>query len=116
MGNYTAAGKISDFPEGKPNEVVIDGHEILLAQVGGKFHAVSNRCLHLNGKLSGGTLDGTVITCPRHSSQFDIKDGSVVRWLKGSGIVASVVKTIKQSKTLRTYPVKVEDGTVLIEV
>jgi 3-phenylpropionate/trans-cinnamate dioxygenase ferredoxin subunit len=116
VGAYIAAGKISDFPEGTPSEVIVDGNEILLAQVGGKFYAVSNRCIHLNGKLSEGTLEGTVITCPRHASQFDIKNGSVVRWLKGSGIIASVVKTVRQSKTLRTYPVKIEDDTVFIEV
>ena len=116
MGTYTEAGKAGDFPEGIPNKVIINGHEILLAQVEGVFYAASNRCPHLKGKLSAGTLEGTIITCPRHFSQFDITDGSVVRWLKGSGLMTSVVKIIRQGKTLVTYPVKVEDETVFIEL
>ena len=27
-----------------------------------------------------GKLDGTIVTCPRHYSQFDLADGRVVRW------------------------------------
>ena len=116
MGGFMEAGKAEDFTEGKPNKVLIAGKEILLAKVNGKFYAVSNRCLHLGGDLSQGELEGTVITCPRHASQFDIADGSVVRWLKGSGLVAAIVKTVKKSEKLESYAVKVEDGTVFIEV
>ena len=116
MGAYIEAGKPSDFSENKPHKVIVDGREILLANLDGNFYAVSNRCPHLNGKLSEGTLEGTIITCPRHFSQFDITDGSVVRWLKGYGIVASVFKIIRQSKQLDVYPVKVEKGSVFIEV
>jgi len=116
MGTYTEAGNVSDFPEGIPKKVIAEGQEILLAQVDGKYYAVSNCCPHLNGKLSEGKLEGTIITCPEHFSQFDISNGSVVRWLKGSGLMASIVKTVRQSKTLNTYPVKVEDDIVFIEV
>ena len=116
MGALLEAGKVDDFPEGKPNKVIVGGQEILLAKVTDKFYAVSNRCLHLGGDLSRGNLEGTVITCPKHASQFDITDGSVVRWLKGSGLMSSIVKTINQSKKLNSYTVKVEDSTVFIEV
>jgi len=35
---------------------------------------------HLHGDLSKGTLDGAVVTCPRHGSQFDVTDGRVLLW------------------------------------
>jgi 3-phenylpropionate/trans-cinnamate dioxygenase ferredoxin subunit len=116
MGNYRVVGKIADFPEGTPNKVVVDQQEILLAQVGGKFYAIADRCAHMKGDLSKGKLEDTVITCPRHGSQFDITDGRVVRWLKGSGLASAIGKTLKPAKSLPTYPVKIEGDTVLVEV
>ncbi len=44
----------------------------LLARVGDKYYAADNRCPHMGGKLSPGKLEGTVVTCPRHGSQFDL--------------------------------------------
>jgi 3-phenylpropionate/trans-cinnamate dioxygenase ferredoxin subunit len=116
MGSYRVAGNTSDFPEGTPKKVVVDQQEIMLTQVGGNFYAVANRCPHMKGDLSKGKLEGTVISCPRHGSQFDITDGKVVRWLKGSGMMSAIGKTLKSEKSLQTYPVKVEGDTVLVEV
>ena len=115
MGTYTEAGKIGDFPEGMPKKLVVSGQEILLVKVDGDYYAVANRCPHLRGDLSQGKLEGNIITCPEHFSQFDITDGSVVRWLKGSGLMAAITKTLKGSKSLKTYLVKVEDDSILIE-
>ena len=116
MADYRVAGNIADFPAGTPNKVVINQQEILLAQVNGNFYAVADRCPHQKGDLSKGKLEGAVITCPRHASQFDITDGRVVRWLKGSGLISAIGKTLKSEKSLQTYPVKVEGDTVLVEV
>lgn len=69
----------------------------------------------MKGDLSLGKLEGTVVTCPRHGSQFDISTGQVVRWLKG-GLMSKVGKAFKMSKALMVYNVKVEDGRVLVEV
>ncbi len=116
MGEYIETGRATDYPEGTASKVQARGHEILLAHVGENFYAVSNRCPHLGGDLSAGTLEGTVVTCPRHKSQFDIRDGSVVRWLKGTGVLSTVGKALKSPESLHTYNVKVEDGKVMVEV
>jgi 3-phenylpropionate/trans-cinnamate dioxygenase ferredoxin subunit len=91
------------------------GREILLARVGDKYYAVDNRCPHAKGDLSQGKLEGTVVTCPVHGSQFDISNGRVVRWLKG-GLMSKVSSALKMSKDLTVYNVKVENGRVLVEV
>ncbi len=92
------------------------GHEVLLARVADKYYAGGNRCPHMGGKLSQGKLEGTVATCPRHGSQFDLRDGRVVRWLKGSGILSRVGKALKSPRPLATYNVKVEDDRIRIEI
>lgn len=45
----------------------------------GRLCAVADRCPHAGATLSEGELEGTVLTCPRHGSQFDVTDGSRVR-------------------------------------
>ena len=116
MGNYVEAGKTGEFEEGTRKKVSIQGHEILLARVGDRFYAADNLCPHMGGDLSAGKLEGTIITCPRHASRFDLRDGKVVRWLKGSGLISAVGKVLKSPKPLKTYDVKIEVDTILIKI
>ena len=97
-------------------KVEVQGHEILLAMVGDNNYAVDNRCPHLNGDLSEGTLEGTIITCPRHYSQFDLKDGSIVRWLKGYGLLSKIGVALKRFRPLITYKVTVDGDTIFVEI
>lgn len=116
MGTFVEAGKTSEFKDGMMKEIVVQDKEILLARVKDKYYAVSNRCPHFGGNLSRGSLEGTVVTCPLHGSQFDLTDGHVVRWLKGSGVLSAVGKALKGPKSLDTYKVKVEDNRILVEI
>lgn len=43
------------------------------------LHAVSDVCPHAGASLCAGELEGDVITCPRHGSQFRVTDGERVR-------------------------------------
>jgi 3-phenylpropionate/trans-cinnamate dioxygenase ferredoxin subunit len=115
MGKFTEVAKIEELKSGAMKAVITEGREILLARVGDKYYAVDGRCPHMKGYLSQGKLEGTVVTCPLHGSQFDISDGRLVRWLKG-GLMSKLGKAIKLSKNLTVYGVKVEDGKVLVEV
>jgi 3-phenylpropionate/trans-cinnamate dioxygenase ferredoxin subunit len=115
MGEFTEVSKIDDLKNGTMKAVNVAGRQILFAMVGGKYYAVDNLCPHMKGNLSQGKLEGTVVTCPLHGSQFDISNGRVVRWLKG-GLMSKVGEAIKSSKDLTVYNVKVEDGKVLVEV
>ena len=116
MGAFVIATKVGELGEGVMKEMEIQGHELLLAMVGGKYYATDGRCPHLGGRLANGKLEGTVVTCPMHSSQFDITNGQVVRWLKGSGIISSVGKALKGPKQLGTYRTKVEGDSVMVEI
>jgi 3-phenylpropionate/trans-cinnamate dioxygenase ferredoxin subunit len=115
MGEFTEVSEIDELKNGTMKSVNVAGRQILLARVGDKYYAVDNLCPHMKGNLSQGKLEGTVVTCPLHGSQFDISNGQVVRWLKG-GLMSKVGKAIKPSKDLTVYNVKVEDGKVLVEV
>jgi 3-phenylpropionate/trans-cinnamate dioxygenase ferredoxin subunit len=115
-GNYVEAAKASEFKDGDKKKVTLKGQEIMLVRVGDRFYATQDRCAHMGGDLSAGVLQGTVITCPRHGSQFDITDGHNVRWMTGSGFVVTMSKMIKSPRPIRTYNVKIDGDNVLIEI
>ena len=115
MSSFIEVAKTEEIKSGTMKKVTAGGQEILLVRVGDKYYAVSSRCPHMNGDLSQGTLEGTIVTCPRHGSQFDVSNGQVVRWLKG-GLMSKLGGALKTSKGLRAYNVKVGDGRVLAEL
>ncbi|MFC2018350.1 Rieske (2Fe-2S) protein [Chloroflexota bacterium] len=97
-------------------EFIAAGREILLARIGDRYYAAQNRCPHMGGDLSHGRLDGTVVTCPRHGSQFDLTDGRVMRWLGASGVISKVGRLLKSPRPLVVYNVEIKDGRVMVEV
>ncbi len=48
---------------------------LLLVNVGGRFYCVEDVCSHRYTPLSGGTLEGHEIECPKHFSRFDLRTG-----------------------------------------
>jgi 3-phenylpropionate/trans-cinnamate dioxygenase ferredoxin subunit len=92
----------------------VEDHEMLVAHVGDEYFVSDARCPHMGGHLSEGTLEGTVITCPRHHSQFDLRDGRVLRWTDWQGATLSVGKLLRHPRPLRTYEVHVEGEDILV--
>jgi 3-phenylpropionate/trans-cinnamate dioxygenase ferredoxin subunit len=115
MSKFTEVAKIEELKSGTMKMVMAEGREILLTRIGDKYYATDNRCPHMKGDLSQGKLEGTVVTCPRHGSQFDITNGQVVRWLKG-GLTSKLSGVLGMSKSLTIYNVKIENGKILVEV
>ena len=48
----------------------LDEHELLVANVAGKYYIADGRCPHMGGHLPDGALEGSILSCPRHHSQF----------------------------------------------
>ena len=68
----------SEIQEGKMKKAILDGNEIIIVNVAGKYYAVSSMCTHFGGDLSEGVLEGSVVTCPNHKARFDVTTGKVV--------------------------------------
>ncbi len=77
---------LSDVPAGKMKQVDLNGKPVMLANVDGKIHAIAGLCTHQQGILANGTLEGNVVTCPRHGSQFDVTTGKNLRGPKVLGM------------------------------
>lgn len=114
--NFVPVAKAADFASGVMKNFTVNGREILLAKVNGRYYAADNICPHMGGKLAMGKLEGTIVTCPRHASKFDLTDGRVLRWTDWTGIKASVSKLFRQPRPLTIYPVKVDGDTIQVGV
>lgn len=66
------------------------------------FHATDGLCTHEQAYLADGFVMGNLIECPKHNGRFDYKTGEV--------------KRRPACVNLRTHPVKVQDGKVLLRV
>lgn len=76
---FTRAAQTADVPPGAIREFQIAGKAVALANVAGKFYAISDICLHRGGPLSQGSLEGQVVTCPWHGWCYDVTSGKVTQ-------------------------------------
>ena len=60
-------------------QVDVEGTPLTLANVDGQIYAFDDTCTHSGCSLADGDLDGVVVTCACHGSQFDVRTGSVMR-------------------------------------
>jgi nitrite reductase/ring-hydroxylating ferredoxin subunit len=116
MEEFNAVGAVNDLKPGTMKEVEVKGKKVLLARIGDKYYAAEGRCPHTDGVLANGKLEGNIVTCPRHGSQFDVTDGKLIRWTTYTGLMLSMAKMIKAPRGLKTYAVKVEAGMVSVKV
>lgn len=101
MTEFVKAMAESDLPPGQCREMVLGGQPIAIYNVGGTFHATSNLCLHRGGPLGQGLLEGGAVMCPWHAWTWDVATGE---------------NTANPELKIVSYPVKVEDGHVLVKV
>ena len=64
---------------GHATRVTVDGTPVAVFNVGGLLFGVDAKCTHVGGPIDQGSVVGTIVTCPLHHSQFDLRTGAVVR-------------------------------------
>jgi 3-phenylpropionate/trans-cinnamate dioxygenase ferredoxin subunit len=116
MSELIEVAKTNELSDGSMKAVTAGGHGILLAKAGDTYLASDVHCPHMGGNLAKGKLEGTIVTCPRHGSQFDLANGQVVRWLEKSGPIERFSKLIKHQRPLTTYKVVVKGDTIMVEI
>ncbi len=114
--NFIPVAKTEQLRDGAMIEARAGDRQILLARVGKQYYAVESTCPHMGARLVNGTLQGTVITCPRHASKFDLMDGRIIRWTDWNGIKASISKLFRSPRSLTTYSVKVKGNDILVKL
>ena len=99
---YIKIATEAELPKpGEAKEFEASGKTICVANVNGTCTAIDNVCLHMGGPLGQGYVEGGKVVCPWHGWEYDPATGS----LEGD-----------PKTRIDVYPIKVENGDVMVDV
>jgi len=98
--SFVRFARPEEIPPGGNKSVRIGLRRIAVFNVGGTLYAIEDACAHMKAPLSQGRLKGTELTCTWHGWAYDIVTGR----RKG-----------KELGCVRTFPVKIEAGSILVD-
>jgi nitrite reductase/ring-hydroxylating ferredoxin subunit len=101
MADFTRVAPVDRIPPGTGASVTVADKDIAIFNVDGTIFAIGDSCPHAGGSLGQGKLDGMIVTCPVHGMKFDVTNGCFA----GSS-----------DSAVASYPVKVVDGKVMVEM
>jgi len=91
----------ADLAHGDVMEVLVGEQAYAVCNFEGSIYTLIGVCIHHGGPLGQGRLDGAHLACPYHLWEFDCRTGEYDR---------------DPARRVATYPVRIEDGQILIEV
>ncbi len=100
MSNFVEVCAEDDVPYLEGRRVVINGFYVGIFNTEEGFYAIGEVCPHMGGPLADGDIAATTVSCPLHARKIELKTGEV--------------KNDELSRVF-TFPVKVEDGKVLVD-
>ncbi len=97
-------GPVEELPPGSVKIVRLGQVSVGIYNLDGDYFAIEDRCSHDDGPLAEGDFDVEtgVAICPRHGANFDIRTGRAL--------------TLPAYEPVATFPVRVEDGWVKVDV
>lgn len=101
MSEWKQTVAVSDVPQEGTLLIQVASEPVCLYNLQGRIYATHDTCTHMTASLSDGWVIGENIECPMHNGQFHIPTGN-----------AAVSPCVGR---LRTYPIKIVDGMVLID-
>lgn len=101
MAEFVEVARLEEVPPGQSTTVVVSGKNIALFNVDGTVYATDDTCLHAGGSLGAGKLEGKVITCRLHGWRYNVTTGNTLN-VPDYGV--------------KSYPVNVADGKILVAV
>ena len=95
---------VDELPPGSVKIVVSGSIAVGVYNLNGELYAIEDRCSHDDGPLAEGDFDAEegYAVCPRHGAHIDIRTGKPL--------------TLPAVLPVETFPVRVEDGMVKVDV
>lgn len=100
--DWHEAGNAADFEDEDVEQVWVGKLAVAIYRAQGQFYATQDVCSHEHAYLSDGVVVDCVVECPFHQGRFDVRDGRAL----GAPVIIP----------LKTFPVKVVDGKVWVQV
>ena len=90
-----------DVAPGSGRAFTVGDRQIALFNQDG-YHAIDDLCVHQDGSIAPGKLEGEIVECPLHFWHYNIRTGELKDYLKGV--------------RLQTYPVEIRDDGIYVDV
>ena len=100
MSDWIKVGPCGELTPGCWHVIDVDGAQVAVVNVEGEYFAIEDVCTHDGGELSGGTLCGYEIECPRHGARFDLRSGAAL--------------CAPAYEPTAVFPIRIEDGVVWV--
>jgi 3-phenylpropionate/trans-cinnamate dioxygenase ferredoxin subunit len=72
------AGPTNALGDGQTLSIPVGRRMVAVARSGDAFFAIEDLCTHDGAELTGGTIEGTEIICPRHGARFCLRTGEAL--------------------------------------
>lgn len=102
MAEWVSVPKGEEMLEGTMAAVSALGKSLIVYRTLRGYFATDRRCTHQAADLLRGYFDQDIIECPVHQGRFNVCTGAAL--------------SAPASTPLRTYPVKLVDGRVFVEI
>ena len=100
MSDWVTVARVDELVPGTRRLVDVDGAQIVVFNLDGKYYAIEDVCTHDGGQLTGGEVEGDQIICPRHGARFCIRTGAAL--------------TAPAYEPTATFPVRIENGEIQV--
>ena len=100
MSDWITVAKVGELAPGSHRVVDVDGAAVVVFNLGGEYYAIEDVCTHDGGQLTGGTVEGDEVVCPRHGARFSIRTGEA--------LAAPAYEPVAK------FPVRVENGMIQV--
>ena len=100
MSDWVTVARADELAPGQWTSVDVDGARVAVFNLDGGYYAIEDVCTHDGGILTGGSVEGDVIVCPRHSARFCIKTGAAL--------------TAPAYEATAKFPVRIENGEIQV--
>lgn len=75
VGGWHLVCRTDEIPQKNVLTKTVGGQAVILARQGNVVSCFQDSCAHLGMELSGGEVEGGIITCPFHGFQYDLASG-----------------------------------------
>jgi 3-phenylpropionate/trans-cinnamate dioxygenase ferredoxin subunit len=72
------AGLTADLHDGEAISIPVGRRMVAVVRSGGEYFAIEDICTHDGAELTGGTVEGAEIICPRHGARFCLRTGQAL--------------------------------------
>jgi len=102
MAEWIGVPQAGDISDGTMLAWSVRGKHLIVYKTAAGYFATGRRCTHQAADLMRGYFEGEIIECPVHQGRFNVCSGAAL--------------SAPASAPLQTYPVKVLDGEVFVEI